>query len=244
VATYFIRQGGHGAQGPFEEERIRGWIAQGRVRGEGGTAVSADGQLWIAVGEHPVFASAALPPLPSEPIEPIEEIPADLPRRSRRTAARPAPRSTGGANAAAVVIGLLVLGGIGYVVMGGPKSADQGGSAAPRTSTAGASPLVETPRPTLPVVATKREFRRRWEKYWDAHPEIGWRQPGIYGKTIDDAEAVHSAACSGRKPDRTQTIGGKHYWYFDCADGLIQLTWTYWEDNSGVRLNVHQLNDY
>ena len=54
MGAYFIRQNGRSVQGPFDEDRIRGWIAQGRVRTE--MEFSADGQLWIPGSEHRLFA--------------------------------------------------------------------------------------------------------------------------------------------------------------------------------------------
>lgn len=257
MSSYLIRQNGGGAQGPFEEERVRGYIAQGKVRA--GMEISADGRTWVPVERHPLFAAAPSvravsgpPPVraaqPVEEVEEVEEISAAPARPDRRPARRPraAPASGGGGKAALAVVGILVVGGIAVMASkGGSKEADPSGPA-PSRSVASAPPVVEppSPPPPVPTVATKREFRKRWEKYWEERPEIGWRQPGIYGKTIEDAEAVLSAACSGRKPDRTQTISGTHYWYFTCADGVIQLTWSYWGDSSGVRLNVDQLNDY
>jgi hypothetical protein len=44
-------------------------------------------------------------------------------------------------------------------------------------------------------------------------------------------------------PDKTQTVGGKVYWYYDCKDGMIQL-----EANDGALqyqgMLIGRANDY
>jgi hypothetical protein len=56
VAVYYIRQGNFAPQGPFEEARIAGYIAAGKVRA--GMEISADGQRWMPVEEHRLYAAA------------------------------------------------------------------------------------------------------------------------------------------------------------------------------------------
>jgi hypothetical protein len=145
VATYFIRQNGQGSQGPFEESRIEGWIAQGRVRAE--MEISGDGQRWMPVGEHRLFASAARPVPPTvrpvQSVEVVEEMPEGdasvaRPRRARRQQA--APTNTPNQAAGIGCLGLLVLGAIMYALSSGPggKGAeDDRGVAAPTTSLPG-----------------------------------------------------------------------------------------------------------
>jgi hypothetical protein len=245
VPTYFIRPGGHGQQGPFEEGRIQGWVAEGKVRA--GMQISADGERWTPVERHPLFARApATASAQPEPVEAIEEVPADRPRRSRRTPARPAPRSASGANAAAAVIGLLVMGGIGYAVMGGSTGADHsvGGTAgAPATTT----PSVEQPKPS-PVRETKEAFRARWARFHDRDsagrypPENTVRvgpHPGWIDITDEPALKLKIVEICGREPERTQTVGERRYWYFPCSDGAVQLIW--WRWNAAFE---YQINDY
>ena len=45
---------------------------------------------------------------------------------------------------------------------------------------------------------------------------------------------------SGRKPERSQTVGGRRFWYFPVADGVIQLVW--WKSDLGMY--HYEINDY
>jgi hypothetical protein len=237
VPTYFVRQNRQGSQGPFEESKVAAYIAAGRIRP--GMELSTDGQRWVPVEEHRLFARAALPSVVPEPVEEIEEVPAaDRPRRpARRTAVRSAPRSSSGTNAAAVVIGLLVVGGLGYVVVGGSKDADRSGEPTVRSSTPSA-PVVEPPK-SLTTRETKDAFRARWEKvHQEPDGKVFTPMKGMIWLTDAAAVKAKIESVSGRKPNRTQTIGGRNYWYYECADGLIQLVW--WQDG----IFNYTVNDY
>lgn len=254
MASYFIRQGGFAPQGPFDEARVRGYISAGKVRAGAGMEISADGQRWMPVEEHRLFASAAPPvqPIPGPPpvraVEPVEEVEeisaAPAARPERRPARRPrrAPASGGGGKAALAVVGILVVGGIAVMASkGGSKDADPSGHL-PSRSVASAPPVVEPPRPPQPARETKEAFRARWEKVHEVGVADGKVFTPVKGIIwLMDAAEVKTKieSVSGRKPDRTQTIGGKNYWYFDCADGMVQFVW--WQD---LAIHYYRVNDY
>jgi hypothetical protein len=81
-SAYYIRQHGSGVQGPFAVERIRGWMAEGRVRGD--MELSLDGEQWFPVSalegllaagsESTPAPPAARPPVAAVP-EPVAAVP-------------------------------------------------------------------------------------------------------------------------------------------------------------------------
>lgn len=253
MASYFIRQGTFAPQGPFEEARIAGYIAQCKVRA--GMEISADGQRWMPVEEHRLFAAAAptaqvIPgPPPVRAVQAVEEVEvaeeisaAPAARTDRRPARRPrpAPASGGGGKAAVAVVGLLVVGGIAVMASkGGSKDADRTGSTTPSTTTS-APPVVEPPKsPTL--VESKSDYRARWTRhrktYWGNGTELN---DGVLGGYRDEEVEAKVTEVSGRKPERTQTIMGRRLWYFACSDGLVQFVW--WKSDLGMW--HYEINDY
>lgn len=77
MGSHYIRQAGFAPQGPFPDEKVLRYIAQGKVRP--GMQLSEDGQVWVLVEHHPLHAQATAPVLPpvvqplAEPVpEPIE----------------------------------------------------------------------------------------------------------------------------------------------------------------------------
>lgn len=163
MATYFIRQGTFAPQGPFDEARVAGYIAQGKVRA--GMEISADGERWMPVEEHRLFAAAA-PPVraiatpqpvravkPGEDVEVVEEIsaaPAARPDRRPARRPRPAPASGGGRKAVVAVVGLLVVGAIAYVALKGEHEIGQ--------SLAERSARAEPPVADLSAAALLRDY--------------------------------------------------------------------------------------
>lgn len=151
MATYFIRQGAHGAQGPFDEARIAGYIAAGRVRP--GMEISPDGQRWMPVEEHRLFASAApassaVPPprvlapvAPVEAVEAAEEVESPRTRRARRPVRQSTTPVSSDQAAGIGCLGLVVVAAIVYMVSpGGGKVADSSsdrGVVAPTASVPG-----------------------------------------------------------------------------------------------------------
>lgn len=109
---FFIRQG-EKVQGPFAEERLRGWIAAGRVRPE--MELSEDGATFRRGAEFAGLFDASAPEAPPDaPPEPVvakrrrsrdEE---EAPRRSLSSSRPPAPASI-------VVIGCRILGAIALI---------------------------------------------------------------------------------------------------------------------------------
>lgn len=59
MAKYFIRQNGTTVQGPFEEDKIKVWIRQGRVRAE--FEFSQDGAKWDVGDGHVLFDEVERP---------------------------------------------------------------------------------------------------------------------------------------------------------------------------------------
>jgi hypothetical protein len=235
VASYYVRQNGGGAQGPFPEERIAGYIAQGKVRA--GMELSADGQRWVPVEEHRIYA-AALPAAPPEPVEEVAVISAAPERPARRPARRPrpAPASGGGGKAVLAVVGLLVVGAIALVASkGGSSDPDRTGS-----TTTGAPQAVQTPPPARQNAESKAEYRARWTRhrrtYWGNGTELN---EGVLGGYSDAEVEAKVTEISGRRPDNTQTVSGRRFWYFPCSDGLIQLVW--WRE---LGMWHYEVNDY
>lgn len=161
MATYYIRQNGASAQGPFEESRISGWIALGRVRAD--MEISGDGRTWIPVSEHrlgaaspPVATPVAPPPFVRQvqPVEVVEEVEQPVARSSRRPTRRPVARTTpssgGGLKALAIVVGIGVVGGVGYIALKGEHEIGQ--------SLAEGSARSQAPVATLSAADLLREY--------------------------------------------------------------------------------------
>lgn len=53
---HYIRQPGFAPQGPFADEKVVAYIVQGKVRP--GMSLSKDGQVWVGVEHHPLYAQA------------------------------------------------------------------------------------------------------------------------------------------------------------------------------------------
>jgi hypothetical protein len=60
-----------------------------------------------------------------------------------------------------------------------------------------------------------------------------------YGGTCNTSDFV---ARMGR-PDRTQTVGEQAFWYYDCKDGVIQMSLSAYELDQGIVIANH-INDY
>ncbi len=69
MSKYLIRQSGGSVQGPFEEDQIKGWIRQGRVKPD--FEFSRDGQQWIAGVGHHLFDEVHVAAPVVEKAEPI-----------------------------------------------------------------------------------------------------------------------------------------------------------------------------
>ena len=132
-AQYWIRQG-TGVQGPFPVTRVRGWIAEGRVRRDM-TFSSDGGATWTVGHDCPALFN------PVDPVSPVTDPVAPSPppptrgHVSRGRRSRGAPRrharshgTTSRANGAKwvwIALGVLVLAGIGAATR---KDEDRGGS--------------------------------------------------------------------------------------------------------------------
>lgn len=205
MASYFIRQGGFAPQGPFEEARIFGYIAAGKVRA--GMEISADGQRWMPVEEHRLFAAAALPvqaisgPPPVHAVQPVEEVevveeisaaPAARPERRPARRPRPAPASGGGGKAVVAVVGLLVVGAIAVVASkGGGGASSEGRMARETLSTPSAAqtPLSQSrPEPSKVVPDEPAWAAPGVPMSLTLQVETYERQVAIYEKAIKDLE--------------------------------------------------------
>lgn len=176
VASYYIRQGTFAPQGPFEEARVAGYIAQGKLRA--GMEISADGERWMPVEEHRLFAAAA-PPVqavatpppvravqPVEDVEVVEEISAARPERRPARRPRPAPASGGGGKAVVAVVGLLIVGAIAVMASKGGGEASSEGRMAPEVLPA-------------PSAAPTQLSQSRPEPSKVVPDEPAWAAPGV-----------------------------------------------------------------
>ena len=92
---------------------------------------------------------------------------------------------------------------------------------------------------------SKAEFRKKLKEYKNAAGYENIFQPGVQPNINDFYKSVG-------KPDRTQTLGEKGYWYWNCTDGMIQMSFYLqgpdfsMEPNKDGELNIwiENINDY
>lgn len=92
---------------------------------------------------------------------------------------------------------------------------------------------------------SKAEFRNKLKEYKNAAGSKNIFRTGVQPNINDFYKSVG-------KPDRTQTLGEKGYWYWNCTDGIIQMSFYLqgpnfsMEPNKDGKLNIwiENINDY
>lgn len=256
------------------------------ISGDGRTWIPV-GEHRLGAASPPVAIPVAPPVRPVQPVEVVEEVGA-VPLASRRDRERrrplaPTRSSGGGLKALGVVVGIGVIGAIAvFATKGDDRTATSNASSSRAPLAVPPASSEPVPPEPLRLRGTKAEFRAHWTQYWEKTPlrvpkavidQHKFRFPNrpmpeklfatpkapfAFGETVDDAAAVFKAAAGGRDPDRTQTLDDRHYWYFTCSDGTIQLVWviaeSYWKDPKetnnryapigAVTVEVKAVNDF